>query len=595
VVRIHSIRSFFFFLYLCSLFFYPPLISGDEWLNHFIEYSDDGKTLKKFPKFHEGPFEIPQGVEEIGKKAFYECRYLTEIIIPDSVIRIGEKAFHACTSLESISIPDSVEIIEYAAFSKCESLTAIEIPESVKEIQHYAFDDSGLVSLVVRGHDVKIAYQFANDCRKLEYVDLRFASEVGKNAFRACTSLKEVILPEGIDYHRLFTWSRPKVYLFAEGKMERAVLSYDFLSWVESKEGLRVRAEPGLEGARLGALEDRTPVVILSEEDEIVNIQGKTGKWTLIQFESGEGWVFGGFLRDEPYWRSWRRNLSSFENTATLAAVRGPSNSTISANQILGEWFVTYKNGSPAAPGGSGESSLKNFSPYTGPSGLFFSFKENHKFIHGIEGSGAGHFGSYSLQGNRITCNIQSAYEDEIGEDSYQIDKIDNTHIQITNLSTNDWYICALNDDTLVDHLRDSSLNVLIEYIEEKEYLDSTFPSEESLLMLAVQYGNVELVDWLIHSADVDVHQRNLYGMTALHYAMRNAEYQNSEEIIKLLILGGAPLNALDLFCQTPLDYSLYDRPRNIDNFSGRLALAKAGGRSSRDRWARHMTGQDFK
>lgn len=579
-------------LCLIFLFYSTSLISGDEWLNHFIEYSDDGKILKKFPKFHEGSFEIPQGVEEIGNNAFYECRDLTEIIIPDSVIRIGEKAFSGCTSLESVTIPDSVKVIEYSTFYKCESLTAIEIPESVTEIKHYAFDKSGLVSIVVKGHDVKIGGQFVNDCSNLEYVDLRYASEIGDGAFRACSSLKEVIIPKGIDYHKLFTWSRPIVYLFFGGKMERAVLSYDSLAWVNSAAGLMVSMEPGLEDTGMGTLEDRTAVVVLSEEKEIVNLQGKSGKWTRIHYKSGEGWVFGGFLSDEPYWRTGRSNL--LEKTLPLTAVRKSSN-IISTQQITGEWYVTYKNGSPVAPRGTGESSLNNFTPYTGPSASFFSFEENNRFLHGIASSDIGNSGYYSLQGNKITCLIQSGYEDEIVEDSYQIEIIDNTHIQITDLSTDDWYLCALYDNSLLGHLRDSPLSAIIEYIDEKKYLGSTFPSNESLLMLAVQSGNVELVEWLIHSADVDVNQTNIYGMTALHYAMGNADHQNSVEIIELLIESGTAVNALDSFCQTALDYSLYDWPRNSNNFTSRFTLANAGGRSSRERWAIHMTRQDFK
>ena len=585
----------FFALCLVNLLRPPALFSEDEWLNHFIEYSNDGKILKDFPQFHEGVFEIPQGVEEIGRGAFFQCAYITEIIIPDSVVKIGANAFSYCISLESIRIPDSVEIIEYSAFTKCESLTNIEIPESVKEIQHYAFDGSGLVSLVIKGRDVIIGSYFANDCSELEYVDLRFASGIGENAFRACTSLKEVILPKGIAYFNLFSWSRPVLYLYSENGMERAILSYDSLAWVYSETGLSIRKEPSLEGERLGVLEDRTPLVILSEEKEILNIQGASGKWSRIRYGSGEGWVFGGFLKDKPYWRDGFRDLNSFDKPTTPATERKSSAGTISTEEILGEWYATYKNGSPVSPGGSGESSLKNFSPNTGPLGLVFSFQENNNFSYGIGGTDMGYSGSFSLREDRITCVIQNAYDDGMDVLSYQIEKIDNTHIQITDLLTDDWYLCALYDDSLVDHLCGNSLRALIEYIEDKEYLGSTFPSEESLLMLAVQYGNVEAVDWLIHSPYGDVDKKNIYGMTALHYAMRNAEHQNSVEIVNHLISAGVPLNALDSFCQTALDYSLYERPRSIENLASRIALANAGGRSSRESWAEHMTEQDFR
>ena len=41
---------------------------------------------------------IPDGVTEIGNKAFYGCSSLTSITIPDSVKKIGEDAFMDATS-----------------------------------------------------------------------------------------------------------------------------------------------------------------------------------------------------------------------------------------------------------------------------------------------------------------------------------------------------------------------------------------------------------------------------------------------------------------------------------------------------------------
>ena len=42
---------------------------------------------------------IPEGVTEIGWRAFFVCTSLTAVSIPESVTKIGEDAFYGCASL----------------------------------------------------------------------------------------------------------------------------------------------------------------------------------------------------------------------------------------------------------------------------------------------------------------------------------------------------------------------------------------------------------------------------------------------------------------------------------------------------------------
>ena len=79
-------------------------------------------------------YNIPNGVTNIGDKAFYGCESLTSIKIPKSVSNIGSYAFFCCKSLTSINIPDSVTTIGNSAFEDCCSLTNIKIPDSVTNI-----------------------------------------------------------------------------------------------------------------------------------------------------------------------------------------------------------------------------------------------------------------------------------------------------------------------------------------------------------------------------------------------------------------------------------------------------------------------------
>ena len=89
---------------------------------------------------------IPSSVTSIGKNAFSYCTSLTSITIAEGVTSIGNWAFSGCTSLTSITIPEGVTSIGNSAFSVCTSLTSITIPSSVKSIGSGAF--SGCYKLV---------------------------------------------------------------------------------------------------------------------------------------------------------------------------------------------------------------------------------------------------------------------------------------------------------------------------------------------------------------------------------------------------------------------------------------------------------------
>lgn len=54
---------------------------------------------------------IPEGVTEIGSRAFEACANLTSVTLPQSIRRMGDSAFGSCTSLVDVNIPQKV--IEY--------------------------------------------------------------------------------------------------------------------------------------------------------------------------------------------------------------------------------------------------------------------------------------------------------------------------------------------------------------------------------------------------------------------------------------------------------------------------------------------------
>jgi len=90
---------------------------------------------------------IPDSVASISDFTFYNCTGLTEVIIPDSVTSIGASAFSSCTGLMKVIIPDSVTSIGASAFSSCTGLMKVIIPDSVTSIGASAF--SSCTNLVI--------------------------------------------------------------------------------------------------------------------------------------------------------------------------------------------------------------------------------------------------------------------------------------------------------------------------------------------------------------------------------------------------------------------------------------------------------------
>lgn len=96
------------------------------------------------PKFEE--VILPEGLETIGKEAFYNNFNLKRIAFPSTLKTIGADAFSGCNQLGSISLPTSLQNIPENAFRDCSSLTEVRIPSTITSIGNKAFYGCSLLN-----------------------------------------------------------------------------------------------------------------------------------------------------------------------------------------------------------------------------------------------------------------------------------------------------------------------------------------------------------------------------------------------------------------------------------------------------------------
>ena len=68
------------------------------------------------------------GLQKIGKRAFYYCTLLPSITIPSTVTEISDNAFQDCSNLRNVALNEGLQKIGMYAFYYCPSLERFTFP-----------------------------------------------------------------------------------------------------------------------------------------------------------------------------------------------------------------------------------------------------------------------------------------------------------------------------------------------------------------------------------------------------------------------------------------------------------------------------------
>ena len=175
-------------------------------------------------------YSVPGDVEIIDVTAFKGCACLKDVTLSEGLRVIRGFAFEDCRGLRSMSIPDSVGTSDLYAFSNCTALTNVTLPEAASvSDQAFAWCTSLKPENIVRRPKAgavmpapaKPASIYAPEtdfvteavpggCAITKYLGKgdevnvpptiggQKVVEIGKEAFKKCSSLTSITLPEGV-------------------------------------------------------------------------------------------------------------------------------------------------------------------------------------------------------------------------------------------------------------------------------------------------------------------------------------------------------------------------------------------------------------
>lgn len=171
-----------------------------------IPSSNGGKTVTRLgdESFRESYYmtsvSIPDGITNIGNRAFYLCTNLTGVVIPNNVSQLGGEAFSECYRLSSLTLGNGMKSIGESSFHNCTNLLNAVVPDATTNIGDSAFSGCASMTDLAIGIGLKNINRFAfKGCSALKNVSIpNNVTNIGTEAFSYCDSLRNVSIGSGV-------------------------------------------------------------------------------------------------------------------------------------------------------------------------------------------------------------------------------------------------------------------------------------------------------------------------------------------------------------------------------------------------------------
>ena len=143
-------------------------------------------------------FQLPKGLELIGKAGFFSCDYTKDVVFPATIKQIGKFAFKN-TNIHSVKFSGKLSEIQDGTFRNCRHLTKVVLPEGLQTIEDNAFAGCcALEEIVFPKGLLKIGNGAFKGCQKLKKLVIpSTVREIGESAFEDCGTLEELQVLSG--------------------------------------------------------------------------------------------------------------------------------------------------------------------------------------------------------------------------------------------------------------------------------------------------------------------------------------------------------------------------------------------------------------
>ena len=148
------------------------------------------------------------GIRSIGDSAFAYCKNLASVIFDEGIESIGMRAFSGCP-LAAVSLPASVRSLGVECFPCFESynpnMRDFRISEDNPRLKAdgsalYQIDGDTVTLFVCYGHTYRqqVFSLWGSNPESPAYIVAENTTAIGRDAFRRCTNIGEVVLPYGL-------------------------------------------------------------------------------------------------------------------------------------------------------------------------------------------------------------------------------------------------------------------------------------------------------------------------------------------------------------------------------------------------------------
>ncbi len=159
-----------------SLDLYIDTVTLKYGIGELKSFSSDGSA---FTQINPRNIVLPDSIQKLTGKQFYNCTNLVGIEIPSSVTTISKDSFNGCTNLEFVKIGGGLSEITRDMFASSTKLKYLELASGVKKIGDRAF------------------YR----CTNLESVTIpNTVTMIGEQAFYQCYGIKKITIGTAVNY-----------------------------------------------------------------------------------------------------------------------------------------------------------------------------------------------------------------------------------------------------------------------------------------------------------------------------------------------------------------------------------------------------------